>query len=150
MLTSSFGQLLLTYGFFLIIQGLSAYSLVTLDIVSATWGGADFTKIFQNRYTDNLSKTNGVDPTFTFTAKNELFASDPNPGINKVAVVVYRAFFGEAGQFSNFKTVAVKESETGTLSAPRQSDGIWQPPAPGGRNQFIISAIPFMVQVSPA
>lgn len=140
MLVSSFGQLLLTYGSFLIIQGLSAYSLVTLDIASATWGGADFTKIFQDRYSDNLSKTDGVDPSFTFTANNDLFASDPNPGVNKVAVVVYRAFFGEAGQFSNFKTVAVKEYETGTLTVPRQSDGIWQPPAPGGRNQFIISA----------
>lgn len=140
MLISSFGQLLLTYGSFLIIQSLSAYALVTLEIVSATWGGADFTKILQYRYTENLSKTNGVDPSFTFTANNDLFTNDPNPGINKVAVVVYRAFFGEAGQFSNFKTVAVKESETTTLTAPRQSDGIWQPPALGARNQFIISA----------
>lgn len=140
MLLLSFGQLLLTYGFLLIAQSLFAYSLTTLEIISATWGGADFTKIFQNRYAEALSKTAGQDPGFTFTATNDFFTSDPNPGINKVAVVVYRAFFGEAGQFGNFKTVSVAEDNTGTLTVPKQSDGIWQPPAPGGRNQFIISA----------
>lgn len=55
-------------------------------------------------------------------------------------MVVYRAFFSGAAQYSNFKTVSVKEFETGTLTVPKQADGIWQPPAPGGRNQFIISA----------
>ena len=140
MLISSLGQVLLTYGFLLLIRTVLVFSLTTLEILTATYGGADFTAIFQNRYAAAQSKPGVTDPGFTFTANNDLFTNDPNPGINKVAVVVYRAFFGEAGQFSNFKTVVVKENESGTLTVPKQSDGIWQPPAPGGRNQFIISA----------
>lgn len=152
MFISSFNQYLLICCCLLIAQSQCAALLetsqTTLEILSATWGGADFTQIFQNRYAAAQSKAAGQDPSFTFQARNDFFGSDPNPGITKAAVVVYRAFFSGAAQYSNFKTVSVKEFETGTLTVPKQADGIWQPPAPGGRNQFIISATWFNKDVT--
>lgn len=152
MLIFSFGQQFFIYAFLLIAQSLPAYLLptsqVTLDIASATWGGSDFTQIFQDRYAAALSQNGGADPSFTFTADNDFFTNDPNVGVHKAAVIVYRAFYG-AGQWSNFKTVSVKETDIAILTAPNQADGIWTGPTPGNREQYIISATWYNKDVTP-
>ena len=66
-----------------------------LNIYSASWGSADYTSFVRQQYVTStiLTPPTSTTNTFSFVAQNPYFGPDPDYGVGKACVLVYRVAY---------------------------------------------------------
>lgn len=130
--------------------------LNNLNVVSATYGGADCTAWVQKQFGNYIMPLGNTGTKWNITIGNTFFGFDPNPGIPKSAVITYRYFLEQpsindrAEYYSPCQTVAGTENQTITISPVGQTFQTFHWPAPTSVNETIVAAYWSFLDVTAA
>jgi hypothetical protein len=120
--------------------------LNNMDIVSATYGGSDYTAYLQTQLSNYVAPLGNTAMTWSIPVSNAFFGFDPNPGVLKAAVITYRYFLEQpsmedkAAYYSPYQTVAGREGQTITISPAGRTFPTYILPGPTSSNEIIIAA----------
>ena len=131
----------------------SAQPSASVGIVTCTYGGADVTFVARQKISVNLDPRMGA--LSSFTPSNDFFGFDPNYGVQKVCVVVYRVLWkasdGTTVQaVGPFRSVAATEGYKITLTWVETvaKGSVFTEPTPDATNQYLVSAYWFTKNIT--